>query len=99
MRTQGSKELEAVEREEAILKNIKDMDKSLQEWKNKVKMRNKAAEDARLRRLNVLKELRQEYGYDMDPNVTTHAEKIAQKEAEIIAKQKEVKKSKKKAKM
>ncbi|CAB4069854.1 unnamed protein product [Lepeophtheirus salmonis] len=103
MKEQSEKEAAVEEkerrREEEILKNIKNMDKSLLEWKNRINMRNKQAEKERIRKLAILKELRQEYGYEVDPDIPSHASKIAEKEAEYLQKEKEAKKAKKNAKM
>ena len=84
------------EREEEIERGFEAMRLETEKWKKRIEAKNKSAQREKEKRDRVLAELRQEYGYDLDPNVPHFAEKIAEKEKEIAKAAKAEKKAKKK---
>jgi len=81
-----------IQREAEIDRNLELMEKQMKQWQERVNSRNKLADQAIQRRERILAELKQELGYDVNPNDRHMVEKIEEKEKLILKEEKEAKK-------
>jgi len=81
-----------IQREAEIDRNLEIMEKQMKQWQEKVNAKNKLAEEAIQRRERILAELKQELGYDVNPQDRHMIEKIAEKEKVLLKEEKEAKK-------
>lgn len=93
-RTEREKEEEINKREEEIRQNLAKQEAEIKAWQKRVEGRNVYAERERLKRRQILDELRDEYGYEINPNDPQFAERIEEKEKEIAKAKKLDKKTK-----
>ena len=87
-----------IAREKVIEANLSKMDSQIKQWKQRVNTKNKQAEMERERREKVLAELREEFGYNVNPQDNYMKERIAEREKALIKEEKEAKKAIKKEK-
>ena len=85
-------------REKDIEDSLNKMDTQIKQWRHRVNTKNKQAEMERGRRERVLAELREEFGYNVNPLDNYMKERIAEREKALIKEEKEVKKAQKKEK-
>lgn len=85
-------------REKTIEANLAKMDTQIKQWRQRVDSKNKQAEMERGRRERVLAELREEFGYNVNPHDNYMKERIAEREKALIKEEKEIKKAQKKEK-
>ena len=88
----AAKVAKGLERDAEIDKNIVDMNKQLKMWKEKVSLKNKQAEIERQKQGRMLAELKEEFGYDIDPQLPQFQQAIQRKEAEIAKRDKDERK-------
>jgi len=93
-RTEREKEEEINKKEEEIRQNLAKQEAEIKAWQKRVEGRNVYAERERLKRRQILDELREEYGYEINPNDPQFAERIEEKEKEIAKAKKLDKKTK-----
>jgi len=93
-RTEREKEEEINKKEEEIRQNLAKQEAEIKAWQKRVEGRNVYAERERLKRRQILDELREEYGYEINPNDPQFAERIEEKEKEITKAKKQDKKAK-----
>merc|ERR1711997_1388953 len=93
-RTEREKEEEINKKEEEIRQNLAKQEAEIKAWQKRVEGRNVYAERERLKRRQILDELREEYGYEINPNDPQFAERIEEKEKEIAKAKKQDKKTK-----
>ena len=74
------------------------METQIKQWRSRVSSRNQQAEKERHRREKILAELREEFGYNVNPNDNYMKERIAEREKAILKEEKEAKKAAKKQK-
>ena len=74
------------------------MEAQINQWKSRVSSKNVVAERERARREKVLAELREEFGYNVNPEDKYMKERIAEREKAIIKEEREAKKAAKKEK-
>lgn len=87
-----------IAREAAVEAGLAKMDAQIKQWKARVNTKNAQAEHERARREKVLAELREEFGYNVNPNDNYMKERIAEREKALIKEEKEAKKAAKKEK-
>lgn len=87
-----------IAREAAVEAGLARMDAQIKQWKARVNTKNVQAEHERARREKVLAELREEFGYNVNPNDNYMKERIAEREKVLIKEEKEAKKAAKKEK-
>lgn len=92
-------EEEIIRTEKEIKVNLAKQEADVAAWQKRVETRNSHAERERNKRQQILKELRKEYGYDVNPNDPQFAEKIAEKEKIMAKEAKEAKKQLKEKKL
>ena len=85
-------------REKSIEASLAKMETQIKQWRQRVDSKNKQAEMERGRRERVLAELREEFGYNVNPHDNYMKERIAEREKALIKEEKEVKKAQKKEK-
>ena len=85
-------------REAAVDAGLARMDAQIKQWKARVNTKNAQAEHERARREKVLAELREEFGYNVNPNDKYMQERIVEREKAIIKEEKEAKRAAKKEK-
>ena len=85
-------------REKSIEANLAKMETQIKQWRQRVDSKNKQAEMERGRRERVLAELREEFGYNVNPHDNYMKERIAEREKALIKEEKEIKKAQKKEK-
>ena len=85
-------------REKDIEDSLAKMDTQIKQWRQRVNTKNMQAEMERGRRERVLAELREEFGYNVNPQDNYMKERIAEREKALIKEEKEVKKAQKKEK-
>ena len=85
-------------REKSIEANLAKMETQIKQWRQRVDSKNKQAEMERGRRERVLAELREEFGYNVNPHDNYMKERIETREKALIKEEKEVKKAQKKEK-
>ena len=83
-------------REKDIEDSLNKMDTQIKQWRHRVNTKNKQAEMERGRRERVLAELREEFGYNVNPLDNYMKERIAEREKALIKEEKELKKAQKK---
>jgi len=93
-RTEREKEEEINKIEEEIRQNLAKQEAEIKAWQKRVEGRNVYAERERSKRRQILDELRDEYGYEINPNDPQFAERIEEKEKEIAKARKQDKKTK-----
>jgi len=93
-RTEREKEEEINKIEEEIRQNLAKQEAEIKAWQKRVEGRNVYAERERSKRRQILDELRDEYGYEINPNDPQFAERIEEKEKEIAKAKKQDKKTK-----
>merc|ERR1719341_396848 len=81
-----------------VVVGVARMDAQIKQWKARVNTKNAQAEHERARREKVLAELREEFGYNVNPNDKYMMERIAEREKAIMKEEKEAKKAAKKEK-
>nr|ALS04474.1 growth arrest and DNA-damage-inducible proteins-interacting protein 1 [Acartia pacifica] len=81
-----------LEREQKIEDNFKKYDAVLSAWEQKVRNRELLAEREQNRRKIVLAELREEFGYDINPEDATMKERILEREKVLLKEERELKK-------
>ena len=86
-----------VAREKDIEESLAKMDTQIKQWRQRVNTKNMQAEMERGRRERVLAELREEFGYNVNPHDNYMKERIAEREKALIKEEKELKKAQKKA--
>lgn len=79
-------------REKEIDENLARMNKDLASWKTRIDSRKRQAQKEIDKRTKILAELRQEFGYDVNPMVPGFADKYAEKEKQYAKAAKEDKK-------
>jgi len=89
------KEEKINKREQELRENLAKQEAEIKAWKKRVESRNVAADRERLKRQQILDELREEYGYEINPNDPQFASRIEEKEKEIAKLKKLEKKTKK----
>merc|ERR1712110_632292 len=80
-----------IAREAAVEAGLAKMDAQIKQWKARVNTKNAQAEHERARREEVLAELREEFGYNVNPNDNYMKERIAEREKALIKEEKEAK--------
>ena len=85
-------------REKDIEQSLAKMDTQIKQWRQRVNTKNMQAEMERGRRERVLAELREEFGYNVNPQDNYMKERIAEREKALIKEEKELKKAQKKEK-
>ena len=85
-------------REKDIEQSLAKMDTQIKQWRQRVNTKNMQAEMERGRRERVLAELREEFGYNVNPHDNYMKERIAEREKALIKEEKEIKKAQKKEK-
>lgn len=88
-------EQEIIRTENEIKANLAKQEADLAAWQKRVESRNVQAEKERNKRQQILKELREEYGYEVNPADPQFADKIAEKEKRMAKEAKEEKKLRK----
>ena len=69
--------------EKEIREKLAKQEQEIKAWQKRVENRNVFAERERQKRQQILDELRDEFGYEINPNDQQFAEKIAEKEKEM----------------
>ena len=87
-----------MKREAAVEAGLARMDAQIKQWKARVNTKNAQAEHERARREKVLAELREEFGYNVNPNDNYMKERIAEREKALMKEEKEAKKAARKEK-
>ena len=87
-----------IAREKAVDDGLARMETQIKQWRSRVSSRNQQAEKERHRREKILAELREEFGYNVNPNDNYMKERIAEREKAILKEEKEAKKAAKKQK-
>ena len=87
-----------IAREKLVDESLERMDNQIKQWRNRVSSKNVQAEMLRARREKVLAELREEFGYNVNPEDNYMKERIAEREKAIMKEEKEAKKAAKKEK-
>ncbi len=87
-----------IQREKIIIEAMDKMDAQIKQWRTRVSTRNRQAESERLRREQVLAELRQEFGYSVNPADEYMKNRIDEREKVLIKEEREAKKLLKKEK-
>ena len=87
-----------IAREKAVDESLTRMDSQIKQWRTRVNSRNMQAEKDRLRKEQILAELKEEFGYNVNPNDNYMKERIAEKEKAILKAEREAKKAMKKEK-
>lgn len=82
--------------EEEIRAKMAKQEAEIKAWQRRVESRNVVADRERQKRRQILDELREEYGYEINPNDPQFASRIEEKEKEIMKAKKLEKKAKKK---
>merc|ERR1712079_307729 len=77
------KEEEAQKIEKNIREKLAKQQEEIKAWQKRVETRNVVADRERLKRQQILDELREEYGYEINPNDPQFASRIEEKEKEI----------------
>ena len=88
-----------IAREKVVDDGLARMENQIKQWRTRVNSRNMQAEKDRLRKEKILAELREEFGYNVNPNDNYMKERIAEKEKAILKAEKEAKKALKKEKL
>lgn len=86
-------------REKAVDDSLAKMETQIKQWKTRMSSRNQAAEADRARREKILAELREEFGYNVNPQDNYMKERIAEREKAIMKEEREAKKAAKKEKL
>lgn len=94
----AKRKVDRIARETAVEAGLARMDQQIKQWKARVNTKNAQAEHERARREKVLAELREEFGYNVNPNDNYMKERIADREKVLIKEEKEAKKAAKKEK-
>merc|ERR1712037_13336 len=84
-----------IDREARVTANLERMDRQLVQMEEKKKAKLERVGEEQEKRRKILQDLRQEYGYDIDPNLPQFAERLAEKEKEYSKLAREEKKAKK----
>ena len=87
-----------IAREEEIEASLSKMDSKIKQWQQRVSAKNKLAEVERDRRERVLAELKEEFGYNVNPQDNYMKERIAEREKALIKEERDIKKALKKEK-
>ena len=87
-----------IAREKEVETNLAKMETQIKQWRQRVNTKNKQAEAERDRRERVLAELREEFGYNVNPLDNYMKERIAEREKVLIKEEREAKKALKKEK-
>jgi len=82
-KTEREKEEEAQKIEKNIREKLAKQQEEIKAWQKRVETRNVVADRERLKRQQILDELREEYGYEINPNDPQFASRIEEKEKEI----------------
>merc|ERR1711862_877580 len=69
--------------EKEIREKLAKQEQEIKAWQKRVENRNVFAERERQKRQQILDELREEFGYEVNPDDQQFAEKIAEKEKEM----------------
>jgi len=80
--------------EDEIKKKIAKQEQEIKAWQKRVESKNMAADKERLKRQRILDELRDEFGYEINPDDPQFAPRIEAKEKEIAKMNKDAKKAK-----
>merc|ERR1712227_477488 len=88
-----------IAREKVVDDGLTRMDSQIKQWRTRVNSRNMQAEKDRLRKEQILAELKEEFGYNVNPNDNYMKERIAEKEKAILKAEREAKKAMKKEKL
>lgn len=84
--------LKRMERESLIEENLKKHDAQLAAWENRVNARSRLAQGATDRRNKILAELKEEFGYDVNPEDEIMKTRIQEREKVIMKEEREIKK-------
>lgn len=86
---------EMLAKERDIDEKLATMDKELEVWREKLEKKEREAAKEKAAKDQIFAELRQEFGYNVDPNDPQFADKIAEKEKALAKRQKEEKRKEK----
>jgi len=92
----GARKAARIAREDLVEANLAKMGQQVKQWQARVGSRTKLAEAEKERREQVLGELRAEFGYNVNPEDSYMAGRIAEREKTLIKEEKEIKKALKK---
>ena len=81
-----------MEREKLIEENLAKHPTQLANWQTRVQQRNRLAQGATERRNRILAELKEEFGYDVNPSDEIMKTKIQEREKVLIKEERELKK-------
>lgn len=96
-KTEREKEEAINKTEQKIRENLAKQEAEIKAWQRRVETRNVQADKERLKRQQILDELREEYGYEINPNDPQFASRIEEKEKEIAKIKKKEKREHKEA--
>merc|ERR1739838_1267392 len=95
--TERDKEDAINKTEQKIRENLAKQEAEIKSWQRRVETRNVTADRERLKRQQILDELREEYGYEINPNDPQFASRIEEKEKEMAKLKKVEKREREKA--